>query len=106
MGYGEWQEINELVRRKIFAPGETIMSMLVEFKQGGFGPEHAHPHEQLGFVISGRIEVKLAGVVHQVAAGEQIYIPGNQPHSVLALEDTKLLETFTPLREDLMKSTM
>jgi quercetin dioxygenase-like cupin family protein len=102
--YGKWQQINELIRRKIFTPGESIMSMLVEFKQGGFGPEHSHPHEQLGFVVMGKIEITIAGVVHQVSAGEQIYVPGNQLHSVKALEDTQLLETFTPLRQDLLDS--
>jgi quercetin dioxygenase-like cupin family protein len=100
--YGNWQPINELIRRKIFAPGESIMSMLVEFKQGGLGPEHSHPHEQLGFVISGKIEITIAGVVHVVSTGEQIYVPGEQLHSVKALEDTQLLETFTPLRQDLL----
>jgi quercetin dioxygenase-like cupin family protein len=102
MEYGKWQHINELIRRKIFAPGESIMSMLVEFKQGGVGPEHSHPHEQLGFVITGKIEITISGVVHQVLAGEQIYVPGNQLHSVKALEDTQLLEMFTPLRQDLL----
>jgi quercetin dioxygenase-like cupin family protein len=102
--YGNWQQINELIRRRIFAPGETIMSMLVEFKQGGFGPEHSHPHEQLGFVIMGKIEIMIAGVAHQVSVGEQIFVPGNQLHSVKALEDTQLLEIFTPLRQDLLDS--
>lgn len=104
MEYGRWQQVNEFIRRKIFAPGESIMSMLVEFKQGGFGPEHSHPHEQLGFVITGKIEITIAGVVHQVSAGEQIHVPGNQLHSVIALENTQLLETFTPLRQDLLDS--
>lgn len=104
MEYGKWQQVNEQIRSKIFTPGETIMSMLVEFKQGGFGPVHSHPHEQLGFVITGRIEITIAGVVHEISAGEQIFIPGNQQHSVMALEDTQLLETFTPLRHDLLDS--
>jgi quercetin dioxygenase-like cupin family protein len=102
--YGKWQQINELIRRKIFAPGEFIMSMLVDFRQGGTGPEHSHPHEQLGFVVTGEIEITIAGIVHQVSAGEQILVPSNQLHSVIALEDTQLLETFTPLRQDLLDS--
>lgn len=103
MGYGDWEHVNENIRRKIFPPGKQMMSMLIEFKQGGFGPEHAHPHEQFGFVIQGKIEVTIEGVVHQVTSHEQIHIPGNLRHSVSALEDSLVLETFTPLREDLMK---
>lgn len=103
MGYGDWEQVNENIRRKIFPPGEHMMSMLIAFKQGGFGPEHAHPHEQLGFVIQGKIEVTIEGVVHSLSANEQIHIPGNLRHSVLAVEDSLILETFTPLRQDLMK---
>lgn len=99
---GEWQQVSAEIRRKILPPGKHMMSMLVEFKQGGFGPEHAHPHEQLGYVVTGKIRMMLDGKEIEVGAGEQIWVPGNVPHSVLALEDTLLLETFTPLRQDLL----
>lgn len=104
MEYGNWQKVNELIRRKVLAPGESMMSMVVEYKQGGFGPEHSHPHEQLGFIISGKIKITIAGVDHEVSAGEQICVPGNQLHSVLALEDSQILETFSPLRLDILES--
>jgi quercetin dioxygenase-like cupin family protein len=104
MEYGEWQQVNEQIRRKIFSPGEQIMSMLVELKAGGTGPGHSHIHEQLGFVVSGKIEITISGVVYQISAGEQILVPSNQFHSVQAIEDTLLLETFTPLRKDLIDS--
>ncbi|MBP1994028.1 cupin domain-containing protein [Paenibacillus eucommiae] len=104
MKLGDWQQINELIRRKVFPPGEQIMSMLVDFKKGGTGPEHSHPHEQLGFVASGKIKITIAGVEHVLVAGEQIHVPSDQPHFVVALEDSLVLETFTPLREDLLNS--
>lgn len=98
----EWQIISREIRRKILPPGKQMMSMLVEFKQGGFGEEHAHPHEQLGYVIYGQIKMTLDG--HEIIAGqgEQIIVPGGVSHSVLALEDSLIIETFTPLREDLL----
>ncbi|WP_139993423.1 cupin domain-containing protein [Paenibacillus paridis] len=99
---GEWQQITDKIRRKVMPPGKQLMIMLVEFKQGGFGTEHAHPHEQIGFVVSGRIKMMLGGDEVVVEAGEQIVVPGNVLHAVWALEDTTLLEIFTPLREDLL----
>lgn len=99
---GEWQQISLQIRRKIFTPGTQLMSMLVEFKQGGFGPEHAHPHEQLGFVVKGKIKMVLDNKEIVAEAGEQVLVPSNVPHSILALEDSLVLETFTPLREDLL----
>lgn len=102
--YGEWQHISEEIRRKILSPGKEMMSMLVEFKRGGYGSEHAHPHEQLGYVVNGKIKMTVGGNEIVVCAGEQVWVPGNVPHSVLALEDSLLLETFTPLREDLLST--
>lgn len=98
----EWRQVAAGIRRKVLTPGVQIMSMLVEFQQGGFGPEHAHPHEQLGFVIEGKVEMVIAGERRVISAGEQVYIPGNVPHSILAMENSLILETFTPLREDLL----
>ncbi|MFC5405950.1 cupin domain-containing protein [Cohnella soli] len=99
---GEWQQISPEIRRKILPPGESMMSMLIEFKQGGFGPEHAHPHEQLGFVVKGKIQMLIDGVEVVASEGDQVCVPGNARHSVLALENSLVLETFTPLREDLL----
>ncbi|MFC5401225.1 cupin domain-containing protein [Cohnella soli] len=100
--YNEWERVNKRIRRKVFQPGLHMMSMLVEYEKGGIGPEHAHPHEQLGYVVQGAIQMTIGGQTVRVSAGEQVHVPGNVLHSVLALEDTLLLETFTPLREDLM----
>lgn len=102
--YGEWQQAAEGIRRKIFAPGDRIMSMLIEFKAGASGAAHAHPHEQITFVISGRLALTLQGIEHEIGPGEQLYVPGDAVHSVLALEDSVVLEVFTPLREDLLAS--
>lgn len=62
------------------------MSMLVELKQDGFDPEHAHPHEQLGYVVYGQIKMLLKGKEIIAIAGEQVWLPGNVAHSVLALD--------------------
>ncbi|GAE30658.1 hypothetical protein [Halalkalibacter hemicellulosilyticus] len=36
--------------------------------------------------------------------GETLTIPSNAVHSVVALENGLLLDTFTPLREDLLQT--
>ncbi|BBI31910.1 cupin domain-containing protein [Cohnella abietis] len=104
MSQGEWQQISPSIRRKILPSGKQLMSMLVEFKQGGYGPEHAHPHEQLGYVVYGKIKMILGDEDVVLETGEQIWVPSDVPHSVIALEDSLVLEVFTPLREDLLAS--
>jgi quercetin dioxygenase-like cupin family protein len=104
MNFNEWIEIKHGIRRKVFPPGEQMMSILIDFKEGAIGDEHAHPHEQLGFVVSGKVEMIINGNLHDFAAGQQIHIQGNARHSIRALEDSVVLEIFTPIREDIIAS--
>lgn len=104
--FGNWQQAAPGIRRKIFEPGEQIMSMMIEFEQGAIGPVHSHPHEQLTFVISGKLKVTTPEAVVVVSGGEQIRIPGHLTHAVEALESSTVLEAFTPLREDLIAAAL
>lgn len=98
----EWHASGPGIERKILAPGATMMSMMVSLKNGAVGAAHAHPHEQLTFVVSGRLQLEMNGAFSVAEAGEQFVIPGNAVHEVTALEDTVIVETFTPLRADLL----
>jgi len=102
MSNTEWQQMTPEIRRKILPPGQQMMSMLVEFKKGGFGTAHSHPHEQLGYIIRGKVKMILGSEEIIAVEGEQVLVPGDVPHSILALEDSLVLESFTPLRHDLL----
>lgn len=102
MAINEWIQINDKIRRKVFPPGEKMMSMAIAFEQGGIGPEHSHPHEQTGYVISGKIQMSIAGETFIFSEGDFIQVPSGVPHAVLALEKSLVLENFTPIREDLL----
>lgn len=70
--------------------------------KGETGPLHSHPHEQVTYVVRGRALFRTAGREIEVPAGESIYFAPDQPHELLALEDTVLTDFFTPRREDLV----
>ncbi|SDM26588.1 cupin domain-containing protein [Sediminibacillus halophilus] len=99
----EWEQAEPGVKRKIFTPGESLMMMEVHFEKGAEGSAHSHPHEQLTYCMEGSFEFTIEGVKHFLQAGETLVIPGNRIHGALALEQGILLDTFTPLREDLLK---
>lgn len=103
--FGQWHVAGEGIRRIIYKPGQTIMSMKIEFQNGAVGAAHSHPHEQITHVISGRLAMTLNVERREIGPGEQIVVPGDVVHEVEALEDTLILEVFTPLREALL-STM
>ena len=63
-------------------------------------PVHDHPHEQVVNVLEGRFELVLDGVCHELEPGMVLPIPGGVPHSGRALTDCRILDVFSPVRED------
>ena len=100
---GVWENAEPGVKRKIFAPGQTIMMMEVHFEENTEGYQHSHPHEQLSYCLKGKLEFTIDGVVHVISQGETIFIPSGAKHGCRALEPSALLDSFTPVREDLVK---
>lgn len=98
----EWQNAEPGVKRKIFPPGESIMMMEVHFEQGAEGYMHSHSHEQFSYCLEGQLEFTVEDKTIIVSAGETIFIPSNAKHGCRALQASKLIDAFTPLRLDLL----
>jgi quercetin dioxygenase-like cupin family protein len=90
------------VERKILAAGGTMMTAQFRFQKGAIGALHSHPHEQVGYVVSGSIELTLERKTQTLRAGDSYYVPSGLVHGVRALEDTILVDVFTPQREDFL----
>ena len=97
-----WIPVNEKVRRRTVLVGDKMMQMFVEFQKGGYTPPHSHVHDQVVHVVRGRMKFTVAGVEQTVEQGHSCYFPSNAPHDATALEDSLLLDTFTPIRDDLI----
>jgi quercetin dioxygenase-like cupin family protein len=78
--------------------------MLVEFtfEEGGIGALHSHPHLQTSYVAEGVFEVTIDGVTETIGAGGAYIVPSGLVHGVKALEAGKLIDSFTPRRDDFL----
>ena len=78
--------------------------MLVEFtfEKGAIGALHAHPHVQTSYVAEGVFEVTIDGVTETLGAGGGYIVPSGLVHGVKALEAGKLIDSFTPRRDDFL----
>ena len=78
--------------------------MLVEFTfvAGGIGALHSHPHLQTSYVAEGTFEVTIDGVTETIEAGGAYIVPSGLVHGVKALTAGKLIDSFTPRRDDFM----
>jgi quercetin dioxygenase-like cupin family protein len=72
----------------------------VEVKAGATLPEHHHMHEQVTHLMEGSFELVLDGKSVVLNPGDVIVIPSNVKHAGRALEHSKLLDVFNPVRED------
>lgn len=101
-------EVNELdlgegVTRKVLAHDGSMLAAEVSFKKGSIGTIHTHTHEQIGYVLKGSFELNINGKSCIIKKGDTYYTEPNLPHGVVALEDGKLLDIFTPQREDFLE---
>lgn len=92
-----------LERRRVI--GEKAMISRVLLKKGCQVPLHSHENEQFAIVLSGKVRFGLGnpGAADrrevELGAGEVLELPGNVPHSALALEETIILDVFSPTSE-------
>src|SRR3954453_14226644 len=71
--------------------GEQIEVGVLRFKAGEGANPHAHPHEQVLFVLSGRVRMTIGGEVHELGPRSVAHMPPNVPHSLSAIEDTEVV---------------
>lgn len=93
------EQINPLfVRQAIHS--ETMTVARLHLSQGCSVPMHSHHNEQISMVERGAIRFVLNGVERVIRGGEVIQIPANAPHSADVLEDTVVVDLFSPPRQD------
>jgi quercetin dioxygenase-like cupin family protein len=73
----------------------------LDLTAGAVVPTHQHPHEQVTYVISGRLEFTVGGETRVIEPGACAVIPGGTPHSGRAVTACRVLDLFSPVRADL-----
>src|SRR5688500_1668519 len=71
--------------------GEHIEVGLLRYRAGEGATTHAHPHEQIIVVLSGRVAMTIEGETTEVTKGHVVHIPPNVPHSAAMIEDSEFV---------------
>lgn len=90
----------EGIHYKTLAYGEKTLLAEFRLEKGRLLPEHDHPHEQTGYLVSGRMDLYIDKTKHEVFPGDSWSIPGGIKHYADILEDSIAVEVFSPVRED------
>ena len=82
---------------------ETMTLARLVLRKGALVPRHEHPNEQIATVLEGRLRFVVGDTELVVSAGESVPLAAHVPHEVEALEDSLVLDVFSPLREDWLR---
>jgi quercetin dioxygenase-like cupin family protein len=88
------------VTRRTLNSSERMMLVEVVLDKGAVVPSHSHPHEQIGYLSSGRLLFELGDQRRELVAGDSWLVPPNVLHQVTALEPSVAIDVFSPPREE------
>ena len=102
-----YENVKEGLQRKIIHT-DNLMCVLIDFSNGPWAepePPHSHPHEQTSYVAEGEIIFYCEDESEQhLKAGDMYAVPPDKKHTVkLLTKNVRLIDSFTPLREDFLK---
>ena len=80
--------------------GDAMTLVRWELPAGLEIPMHEHVHEQILHVVSGTLEVTIAGRSRRVGPGDTVAIPSRLPHAARVLERALVIDAFSPVRRD------
>jgi quercetin dioxygenase-like cupin family protein len=98
-----YTEILKGIRIKTLCYGQSTLMAEFLLEKDALLPEHAHPNEQTGYLVSGRIRLFINGIPHDLVTGDSWNIAENVGHRAEILEDSVVIEVFSPVREDYLK---
>ena len=85
---------------KTMVYGDKTLTAKFKLEKGSQLPLHNHPHEQTGYLVSGRMRFVVDGKTHLAEPGDSWCIAGDVKHSAEVLEDSVVIEVFSPMREE------
>ena len=83
-----------------YVHGDSMSFGLVELAAGSSVPLHQHVQEQITYIIEGELDMVIGGESCVLTAGMYHVIPSNTLHSAVAITACKVIDTFSPVRED------
>jgi len=101
----DWNEIEFKQKREaVFYKticGENMQMFVIKL-QPGEETNHSHPEEQMGYILSGEVEITIGNEKKKCKIGEVYYIPANIQHGfkVVGDNDLEYIEIFSPPKEE------
>jgi quercetin dioxygenase-like cupin family protein len=97
---GQQSEPERGLKRRVLAYNDKLFVVEHEMVKGWVGNLHSHPHEQAVYVVRGHLRVTCQGTILDLRTGDTFVVRGGVDHGACAIEDSLVVDVFTPIRED------
>jgi quercetin dioxygenase-like cupin family protein len=102
------EKISDTFERRITSL-RNLMVVVCDFSNGPASqpdPPHSHPHEQITYVAEGDLYFLIEDEKHHLTKGDLYSVPSGIPHCIQTIsKHVRLVDCFTPLREDFLKKS-
>ncbi len=88
------------VKYQTLAVGEMTMCTTMYHEKGATVSAHKYHHEQIGYVVYGKLKLFIEGKESIIEKGDSYALPGNTEHATEAIEESLVIDTFTPIRKE------
>lgn len=95
-----YRAVLDKISMKTLVYGDKTLMAEFRLEAGAKLPPHDHPHEQTGYLVSGRMDLTVGEETLELEPGDSWSIPGGVLHHAVAVEDSVAIEVFSPVRED------
>ncbi len=91
------------LKRRVLAYNDKLFLAEHEMVKGWVGTVHSHPHEQIVYVVHGHLKITCQGRTVDIRTGDTFVVRGGVEHGASAIEDSRVIDVFTPYREDYIR---
>lgn len=95
------ERVTDKISRRVLA-GEQCMMVWWTIKAGAHAAAHRHPHEQVVWMLKGRMDFCLGDDRRTMVGGDVAVIPSGVEHEAFFVEDTEVVDMFSPPRDDFL----
>jgi quercetin dioxygenase-like cupin family protein len=86
--------------RRVLAYNDKLFLAEHHMVKGWVGTMHSHPHDQVVYIVRGRLKVNCLGKTFELHTGDSFIVRGGVQHGASAVEESLVIDVFTPCRED------
>lgn len=97
---GQQSEPANGLKRRVLAYNDKLLVAEHEMTKGWVGAVHRHPHDQVVYIVHGHLRVTCQGRTFDARTGDTFAVRGGVEHSASAIENSLVVDVFTPCRED------